>query len=528
MDSPTALFLFSPAIVYGTHHFYPNYTILATGFCASLIAVNFIFRVFVYPFVFSPFRHLPEPQGGSFPWAHADFIRKQNNGEPFRTWINSVPNAGIIRYRVFLNQERLLLTSPEALKEILVTKNYDFIKPAQPAFIFRKILGNGVLVAEGDEHKRQRKGLMPAFSFRHVKDLYPVFWAKGRQSTDMIVAASQSNRTQSAYEWASRATLDIIGLAGMGHDFDSLADPNTEINKTYKRLFAGEPPYFFWGNIGVNAPFQILFSLPLPLMKLLRQSAETVKSIGFEMIRRKHLLVEKGQHGEVDILSVAMDSGQFSDEDLANQLMTFLAAGHETTASAMTWATYLLCKHPDIQARLRAEVRAQLPSIRDAESSVTAIQVDHVSYLNAVCNEVLRLIPSVPMTRRDAVRDTELVGQHIPKGTNITIPPWAINTSFELWGEDALEFKPERWLGEGKANSGGSNSNYAFLTFLHGPRSCIGKDFAKSEFMCLLAAWIGRFEVQFADPNTQKDIIGWVTVRPKHGLPVIFKEVDGW
>lgn len=119
------------------------------------------------------------PQVGAFPWAHADLIRKQSNGEAIRTWINSVPNDGIVQFRALFNEERLFLTTPEALEEVLVKRNYDFIKPDQPAFLYRKILGNGVLIAEGDEHKRQRKGLMPAFTFRHVKDLYPVFWAKG-------------------------------------------------------------------------------------------------------------------------------------------------------------------------------------------------------------------------------------------------------------------------------------------------------------------------------------------------------------
>ena len=137
------------------------------------------------------------------------------------------------------NSERLFITSPKGLGEVLVTKNYDFIKPSHVATGLGRLLGIGVLLAEGDEHKRQRKNLMPAFAYRHVKDLVPVFWNKSREAvlamTDHINAGGMPNSELPAAhkkpdtekddavmevgEWASRATLDIIGLAGMGQDF---------------------------------------------------------------------------------------------------------------------------------------------------------------------------------------------------------------------------------------------------------------------------------------------------------------------
>ena len=94
----------------------------------------------------------------------------------------------------------------------------------------------------------------------------------------------------------------------------------------------------------------------------------------------------------MDILSVALESGGFTDENLIDQLMTFLAAGHETTASAMTWAAYLLAKHPEVQTRLRAEIRENLPSISDTDTTVSSVDIDRLPYLTAVCNEVLRYL----------------------------------------------------------------------------------------------------------------------------------------
>ena len=115
-------------------------------------------------------------------------------------------------------------------------------------------------------------------------------------------------------------------------------------------------------------------------------------------------------------------------------------------------------------------------------------------YLNAVCREVLRLFPPVAVTMRVAVKDTTICGQLIPKNTTVMLSPWAVNARTALWGDDAGEFRPERWL-SGK-DSDRSNTNYDFLTFLHGPRSCIGQSFAMGELACLVAAWIGAFATE--------------------------------
>jgi cytochrome P450 len=214
--------------------------------------------------------------------------------------------------------------------------------------------------------------------------------------------------------------------------------------------------------------------------------------------------------------------------------MTFLAAGHETTASAMTWAIYMLCLNPDVQTRLRAEIREKLPSV-DEDTEITSQIIDHMPYLNAVCNEVLRYYPPVPLTLRDAGNDTSIAGHYVPKGTRVMLIPWAINKQESLWGPDARKFNPERWMPSEKnlqSANGGAPSNFAMLTFLHGPRSCIGQAFAKAEFACLLASWVGRFEFKLRNEREldEKNILikGGVTARPAKGLYVKTKVLEGW
>jgi cytochrome P450 len=356
-----------------------------------------------------------------------------------------------------------------------------------------------------------------------------VFWNKACEVVEAMTEEAKENSIIDVGDWASRVTLDIIGVAGMGHDFNSVQDPNGELSRCYKRVFGFNPSNALQLLRSV-VPFRLLSSLPLKRNREVRTARATIRRICNDLIDKKRVALEKGVT-ERDILSVALESGGFSNDNLVDQLMTFLAAGHETTASAMLWACYLLCEHPDVQARLRAEVREHLPSPSTAGGSkVTSADVDGASYLNAFCNEVLRFFPSVPLTVRLAEHDTTVLGRAIPKGTTMIMSPWAINVNEELWGPDAETFNPDRWLGaDGRAqHTGGADSNYSFLTFIHGPRSCIGQNFAKAEFACLVAAWAGRFEMRFEKDDYVLQVGGGVTAKPKGGLRVRMTPLDGW
>ncbi|KAK1069921.1 hypothetical protein LTR12_008874 [Friedmanniomyces endolithicus] len=510
--------------------------------------------VIVYPRFFSPLRHLPTPPDGRFFTGQTRRILKEPSGMPMRDWVENVPNDGLIKYSIWF-QDRVLLTDPRALGEVLVTKNYEFVKPYHFRNGLGRILGIGILLAEGDEHKRQRKNLMPAFAYRHIKELYPVFWSKSREMIGHLLGEIESNakkpkmaaptvtdpeKTPIEHQpdaidvgsWTSRATLDIIGVSGVGQDFQALKNPDNKLNNTYRKIFNPDRTGRILQLMGIFLPFWFLKRLPVKRNTELNDASSYIKQTCRDLIAQKRTAMAEKQRTDIDIVSVALESGGFSDEDLVNQMMTFLVAGHETTATAMIWAIYLLCKHPDIQTKLRQEVRSKLPSIDD---EVTAAQVDECHYLHAVCLEVLRLWSPVSVTIRVADKDSSICGQFIPKGTTVILSPWAINTSTHLWGPDALEFKPERWIdADGKANNKGSaESNYSFLTFLHGPRSCIGQKFALAEFACLLGAWAGKFETTFEEGSPlakegPPEIKGGITAKPKGGLWVNLKELDGW
>ena len=146
-----------------------------------------------------------------------------------------------------------------------------------------------------------------------------------------------------------------------------------------------------------------------------------------------------------DILSLATGIKDFDDEGLSNHMMNFLAAGHETSSLAATWPCYLLCTHPKVQENLREEVRAHLPSPAAGSDAapVTFESLENMQYLKAVSRAALRVIPIAPFMRRQASKDTNIIGYDIPAGTQVVNTPWTVNKLQSTWGPDAEEFRPE-------------------------------------------------------------------------------------
>lgn len=271
-----------------------------------------IYAVIIYPRFVSPLRHLPQPKdGNTFFNGQWGTMIKEPSGLPMRRWINEIPNDGLILYRHLFNRERLLITSPKGLAEVLVTKNYEFIKPSFLRIGIGRILGIGILLAEGEDHKTQRKNLSPAFNFRHIKELYPIFWSKSREMVRAIEKELETLEKKSVEvgEWASRATLDIIGTAGLGQDFNSIADPNTELNKVYRRIFTPSRSGQILGLLQFFLPSWLLQNLPVKHNENVVAAAKVARDTSRQLIRQKQEKLANKEKMSPDIISVALESG---------------------------------------------------------------------------------------------------------------------------------------------------------------------------------------------------------------------------
>ncbi|KAF4340270.1 isotrichodermin C-15 hydroxylase (cytochrome P-450 monooxygenase CYP65A1) [Fusarium beomiforme] len=491
----------------------------------SILLINYVVGVlfwgFLYPVFFSPLRRIPGPRSYLSAAHRSIAIKDRPSGELFRDIAEQYPGEDFITLNSFRNH--IMITNPQLLADLLVHNCYDFTKPKRISSFLRHILGDGLIIVEGDAHKFLRKNSTPAFHFRHIKELYPMMWEKSQamaKAMNQEIVSSGSSVLE-LNSWASKVTLDIIGIAGLGRKFDTIEKKKDPLADIYEQLLEPSREKLIFSGLAMVVGVPLVRLIPWRMNDVFNYLTGSLNEISYPMLQeKKAAILEKGDD-HFDILSLLIKSNNFSDESLKDQLLTFLAAGHETTSSALTWASYLLAKHPEYQDKLREEVRNGLPEELANNPTVDIAGIlEQLPYVNGIMHETLRLYPTVPLTMRQAIRDTRIGNQFIPEGTDMIVSIWYINRSEAIWGPDAAEFRPERWItDDGKPNQhGGASSNYNFLTFLHGPRSCIGQGFAKAEMRCLLATMIRSFEWTLAMDDRLVMPRGVITIKPENGM----------
>ena len=320
--------------------------------------------------------------------------------------------------------------------------------------------------------------------------------------------------------WTSRSALDIIGVAAWGVDFSAIAEPASEFLTTYGAMFdlSGGGPFI--NALGLAIPMKLAIQVPCPYNTKLKNALHAVRT------RCKHAVQERLSAKEAtsgkDILSLLIRNDIRDEDALIDQMMTMLAAGHDTSSLSLAWACFVLAQHHTVQQRLREEVRASASPI-GAGMSVEAgdyQSLQGLTYLQAVSNEILRLYPAVPMTRREALQDAIVQGHRIPKGTFVVSSGWVSNRMKDQWGPTAEAFDPDRWMQSGERDA------FAFMSFSHGPRACIGQSFARGEFLVFLAALVGNFKIQLADPDSKPEVLYGVTMSPAGGINLQLQPVD--
>ncbi|VUC25659.1 unnamed protein product [Clonostachys rosea] len=491
---------------------------------ATILLINYafglVFWTLLYPRLLSPLRRIPGPRAYLSAAHRALIIKGRPSGDLFLDLAKQYPDQDLITLNVLRDQ--ICVMNPRLLADLLVHNCYDFAKPKRISTFLRHILGDGLIIVEGDQHKFLRKSSTPAFHFRHIKELYPMMWAKAEVLAKTLNKDITTNGSPviELSTWASKVTLDIIGIAGLGRKFDAVEKNKDPLADIYESLLEPSREKLVFAMLSLALGLPVVRLIPWKMNNVFNYLTKSLNDICRPMIQEKRVAISEKEDDHSDILSLLIKSNNFSDEALKDQLLTFLAAGHETTASALTWACYLLTKNPEIQQKLREEVAEALPEdIESIPAADLAGILEQLPYLNGIMHETLRLYPTVPMTMRQALCDTRIGDQFIPKGTDIILSIWYINRSQKIWGPDAAEFLPERWITDGKPNTnGGAASNYDFLTFLHGPRSCIGQGFAKAEMRCLLAVMVRSFSWTLAMDDALVMPRGVITIKPENGM----------
>ncbi|KAJ7740499.1 cytochrome P450 [Mycena olivaceomarginata] len=480
---------------------------------------------FVYREVTSPWRSLRGPPSTHWFYGNLkEFMEDEDSGLQER-WVQEYGRTS--KFHRFFGQTALHTTDTKAIHHFL-SNTHIYQKSEASRFSLGRIVGPGILVVEGDVHKQQRKIMNPAFGAPQVRELTEIFVDKSIQLRDIwatqIANSSFGVARVEVLSWLSKATLDIIGLAGFNYTIDALGAPEgaapNELAEAFEALFASETGFSLARFLQLRFP--LLRRIPLKRDQTVLDAQATMMRIGRELLAEsKREIAQNGAFEGTgrarDLLSLLVrantskdvpESQRLSDEDVIAQVPTFLVAGHETTSTAVTWALFALTQNTAAQTRLREEL------LEVSSDRPTMDELNALPYLDCVVRETLRLYAPVPTTGRMAFQDdvvplgtpvTDIDGTvhetlRIRKGELLLIPIIALNRDVEIWGQDAMEFVPERWDAPPPGSSAIPGVWGHMLTFLGGPRSCIGYRFSLVEMKALIFTLVRAFEFELAVP----------------------------
>lgn len=284
-------------------------------------------------------------KGANFILGHKPKQFGDGRGQFYEDVTKSVPNNGLIRLKGLLQSDHLLLTDPKAFAEVLSLKSYEFEKPTGARKFLTYVIGNGLVVSEGAIHKTQRKHSLPSFAFRQIKNLYPVFWQKAVAMTSAIDQdafklsqrreANLPSGTIDIEYWAPKATLDIIGIAGLGKNFDILGGSADQLASLYEGLTKSSPDesrytalYMVFGERFAN--------MVMPTTaKSIRLITHELRKYSEVFVRERRQQLAENPDKSADTLASLITSGAFSDQDLVDQLLTIIAAGYVFSCARM-------------------------------------------------------------------------------------------------------------------------------------------------------------------------------------------------
>ncbi|EJD39291.1 cytochrome P450 [Auricularia subglabra TFB-10046 SS5] len=477
----------------------------------------------------SPLRKLAGPREGAS-WISGN-VRKMFEGESMQLqekWVETYGDTFAIRG--MMGKYQLVTTDTRATTHILFASQV-FHKPEIQRRGIKKLVGEGILYTEGEQHRDHRRILNPAFGHAHVREMTELFLetsAKMREIWYNKCIDAGGSVTLNALDWLSRATLDAIGKAGFDYEFNTLNEEGekNELAVAFDKIFRVDvaPKLQIRGFIYNQFPLLRKF-FPDQRTREMDHSRKTMDEIGMRIVQEKKQAVlselsgvtrvEKKAIGGKDLISLLLQANlaqdldpaqRLSDEEVLAQIPTFLLAGHETTSNSTTWAMYALAAHPEIQKKLREElfsVNTDTPTLE---------MLNALPYLDKITREVLRFHAVVTFITREAVQDDiiplgkplkdldgNLVSQiRVQKGDQVQVPIWLINRNKAIWGPDANVFRPERWDNVPQEASSIPGISPNLMSFIGGPRSCVGHRFAVAEMKALLFHIVRGFEFRFA------------------------------
>ncbi len=459
--------------------------------------------VLASPFIFDH-RRPAAPVPPAHPPRGFGFIRSVRNNPIAAIGVRAYEQP-ILRIRNML-VDLCVVSDPVAIKRVLLDNVDNYRKGAQQQVRLKPALGNGLLTAEGASWRFQRRTAAPVFQHRR---LVGFAGAMAAATNDMLA------------RWEALPAASEVDVAGemmrLTYDIITRTVFSNEVRADQQKMAAAIQIYF--DTIGRGDIASILGLpdwIPTPTRRRAAPVLAFFRSELQQALAARRARIQADRDSAPDDLLTSLltardtDTGEgLSDSEVYDNVVTFIGAGHETTANAMAWTFYLLSEFPWAAEKLVNELRA-LPEDRD----VTAADLPNLPYARMVLEESMRLYPPAPFIARQALAADRLSGVPVRKGTAVVISPWLLHRHRTLWREPEL-FMPERFAPERRD----AIARFAYLPFGGGPRICIGMAFAMQEAMIMLATIARRWRLTL---RPGYDVIpqASITLRPRGGLPM--------
>ncbi|CAK9785777.1 cytochrome P450 [Cutaneotrichosporon oleaginosum] len=507
-----------------------------TGYLVLGVLVGLVGTwAYLYPYAayFSSSRNLPGPPSEHPIAGNLLYVLRRQHPRPvYQAWIDKYGPTG--RIRGLLGVERIYTSDPAVISHIFQHADM-WPKSKSTNIMLRRMLGNGLITAESSDHRRQRRVLNPAFSPRAVHEMAPIFFEKARAvrekfaqlleesattrdrvvlvDTDAMQATDNKGGKIDVGLLMEQATLDTIGAAGFDYDFATLFSRRSELLDAFHSAVKALQASALIS--ALQNRFVLFNALPTPGLKLGRASRATMNRVGDRIVAEKtraitNMGIEKDTDlATADLLSrliranMAVDleeRARLSHAEVQAQICTFIFAGSETTGVALTWALYRLATDKAMQDRLRAELVtiSENPDLDEIHS---------LPFLEKFTREILRMDSPVPAVGREPAAKTTLPLSRpvrgrdgkmmdsvvVDKGTEVVILVGNVNRDPAIWGPDSNEFNPDRYDRPPLASVPGVYGN--LLTFIGGPRNCIGWRLALAEFKIILFTLLRAYEL---------------------------------
>lgn len=428
-------------------------------------------------------------------------------------------------------------TSDPANVEYMLKTNFDnYAKGEYNHSILKDLLGDGIFAVDGEKWSQQRKVSSYEFSTRVLRDFSSVvFRHKVVNLANILSQAATSNEAMDIQDLFMKATLDSIFRVAFGIDLDTIGGSNKE-GVVFGKAFDEANAMTLWRYVDVS--WRVKRALNVGSEASLKRSGRVMDEFVYKLISTK---IEKMHNAQLDDHdhdhhpSIQVKKHDILSRFLATETnvkylrditLNFMIAGKDTTATTLSWFIYMMCKHPRVQEQVAKEGRVAADSLDDDVAgfsdfaySLTEEALEKMHYLHAALTETLRLYPAVPVDPKVCLsEDTMPDGFNVKKGDMVAYQPYAMGRMKWIWGEDAQDYKPERWLDDNGCFR--HESPFKFTAFQAGPRICLGKEFAYRQMKIFAALLLRFFIFKLSDERQLVKYRTMITLQIDGGLSI--------